>query len=289
MLYINSPGGVVTAGLAIYDTMQYVRCDVATICMGQAASMGGVAARGRRQGQALRAAARAHHDPPAARRLPGPGDRHRHPRQGDPEDARHAQRAAREAHRPADQQDQARHRARLLHVGRPRPKNTASIDEVLITEKKEADEEKADREVERARTPSDSQRDSRRQSDVLLLRQVAEGGEEADRRPDRLHLRRVHRAVQRHHRRGDREGRAVRTAAPPIPKPARDQDGPRRVRDRPGAREEDPRGRGAQPLQAHRLTSVGIGRRRAAEVEHPAARARPAPARRCSRRRSRAS
>jgi ATP-dependent Clp protease protease subunit len=40
MLYINSPGGLVTAGLAIYDTMQYVRCDVATICMGQAASMG---------------------------------------------------------------------------------------------------------------------------------------------------------------------------------------------------------------------------------------------------------
>lgn len=40
MLYVNSPGGHVTAGLAIYDTMQYVRCDVATICMGQAASMG---------------------------------------------------------------------------------------------------------------------------------------------------------------------------------------------------------------------------------------------------------
>ena len=40
MLYINSPGGLVTAGMAIYDTMQYVRCDVATICMGQAASMG---------------------------------------------------------------------------------------------------------------------------------------------------------------------------------------------------------------------------------------------------------
>ncbi len=38
--YINSPGGSVTAGLAIYDTMQYVRCDVATLCMGQAASMG---------------------------------------------------------------------------------------------------------------------------------------------------------------------------------------------------------------------------------------------------------
>jgi len=41
-LYINSPGGVVTAGLAIYDTMQYIKPDVATICMGQAASMGAV-------------------------------------------------------------------------------------------------------------------------------------------------------------------------------------------------------------------------------------------------------
>ncbi|HET9952206.1 MAG TPA: ATP-dependent Clp endopeptidase proteolytic subunit ClpP [Candidatus Eisenbacteria bacterium] len=39
-LYINSPGGVVTAGLAIYDTMQFIKPDVATICMGQAASMG---------------------------------------------------------------------------------------------------------------------------------------------------------------------------------------------------------------------------------------------------------
>lgn len=39
-LYINSPGGVVTAGLAIYDTMQFIRPDVSTICMGQAASMG---------------------------------------------------------------------------------------------------------------------------------------------------------------------------------------------------------------------------------------------------------
>ncbi len=41
-LYINSPGGVVTAGLAIYDTMQFVRPDISTICIGQAASMGAV-------------------------------------------------------------------------------------------------------------------------------------------------------------------------------------------------------------------------------------------------------
>ena len=38
-IYINSPGGVVTAGLAIYDTMQYIRCPITTICVGQAASM----------------------------------------------------------------------------------------------------------------------------------------------------------------------------------------------------------------------------------------------------------
>lgn len=41
-LYINSPGGSVTAGLAIYDTMQYINCDVATYCIGQAASMGAI-------------------------------------------------------------------------------------------------------------------------------------------------------------------------------------------------------------------------------------------------------
>ena len=39
-LYINSPGGSITAGMAIYDTMQYIRCDVSTICIGMAASMG---------------------------------------------------------------------------------------------------------------------------------------------------------------------------------------------------------------------------------------------------------
>lgn len=40
MLYINSPGGVITAGMAIYDTMQHIRADVSTICLGEAASMG---------------------------------------------------------------------------------------------------------------------------------------------------------------------------------------------------------------------------------------------------------
>jgi ATP-dependent Clp protease protease subunit len=39
-IYINSPGGIVTSGMSIYDTMQYIRCDVSTVCVGQAASMG---------------------------------------------------------------------------------------------------------------------------------------------------------------------------------------------------------------------------------------------------------
>jgi ATP-dependent Clp protease, protease subunit len=41
-MYINSPGGIVTSGLAIYDTMNYVKCPIATYCLGQAASMGAV-------------------------------------------------------------------------------------------------------------------------------------------------------------------------------------------------------------------------------------------------------
>ncbi|WP_231109780.1 ATP-dependent Clp endopeptidase proteolytic subunit ClpP [Thermosipho melanesiensis] len=50
-LYINSPGGSVSAGLAIYDTMQYVKCDVTTICIGQAASMGAVLLAGGTKGK----------------------------------------------------------------------------------------------------------------------------------------------------------------------------------------------------------------------------------------------
>ena len=90
MLYINSPGGLVTAGLAIYDTMQYVRCDVATICMGQAASMGALLLAAGTKGKryALPNARIMIHQPLGG--FQGPGHRHRHPRQGDPEDARHA-------------------------------------------------------------------------------------------------------------------------------------------------------------------------------------------------------
>jgi len=52
-LYINSPGGLVTAGLAIYDTMQYIKCDVRTIVMGQAASMGSFLAQAGAKGKRI--------------------------------------------------------------------------------------------------------------------------------------------------------------------------------------------------------------------------------------------
>lgn len=73
-LYINSPGGMVTAGMAIYDTMQYIKCDVSTICIGLAASRR-IPARGRNKGQALCASECGGHDPSAVRRSQRTGDR----------------------------------------------------------------------------------------------------------------------------------------------------------------------------------------------------------------------
>ena len=52
-LYLNSPGGVVTSGFAIYDTMNYIRPDVATICFGQAASMGSLSSYSRNKRKAI--------------------------------------------------------------------------------------------------------------------------------------------------------------------------------------------------------------------------------------------
>ena len=82
-LYINSPGGAVTAMFAIYDTMQAIRPDVATWCIGQAASAAAVLLASGAPGQALRAAQRARAAPPAARRDRGSVRGHPDPRRGD--------------------------------------------------------------------------------------------------------------------------------------------------------------------------------------------------------------
>ena len=96
-LYINSPGGSVTAGMAIYDMMQYVPNDIATVGMGLAASMGQFLLCAGHAGQALRPAARADHDAPAVRRHRRHGLRHQDPGRADaatssgrsPSDRRH--------------------------------------------------------------------------------------------------------------------------------------------------------------------------------------------------------
>ena len=129
-LYINSPGGSVSAGLSIYDTMQFVKPDVSTMCMGIAASMGSFLLMAGAKGKRLALPnSRVMIHQPLGRRA-GPGDRHRDPRPRDPEDARAAQQDLRRAHRPADREDPRRHGARLLH-GPEESKAYGLIDQVL--------------------------------------------------------------------------------------------------------------------------------------------------------------
>ncbi len=76
-LYINSPGGVITAGMSIYDTMQFIKPDVSTICMGQAASMGAFLLTAGAKGKRFclpNSRVMIHQ---LVGRLPGPGDRYR--------------------------------------------------------------------------------------------------------------------------------------------------------------------------------------------------------------------
>ena len=71
--YINSPGGVVTAGLAIYDTMQYIRPEVSTVCIGQAASLGSLLLAAGAKGKRFALAQQPNHGSPALWRRPGAG------------------------------------------------------------------------------------------------------------------------------------------------------------------------------------------------------------------------
>ena len=83
-MYINSPGGVVTAGLAIHDTMQYIRPKVGTVCIGQAASMGSFLLAAGEPGMRVALDQQPDHGPPALGRRPGHGRGHRDPGARDP-------------------------------------------------------------------------------------------------------------------------------------------------------------------------------------------------------------
>ena len=100
-LYINSPGGSVYAGLAIYDTMQFIKPDVQTICVGVAMSMGALLLAGGADGQAHGAAEREDPDPPGVGRVLRPGGRHRDPRARDHRHPPQARRDHRQAHQAA--------------------------------------------------------------------------------------------------------------------------------------------------------------------------------------------
>lgn len=78
-LYINSPGGSVTAGMAIFDTMNYIKPDVRTVCIGMAASMGAFLMMAGKKGKRLGAAEQRDHDPSALGRRTGSGHRRGHP------------------------------------------------------------------------------------------------------------------------------------------------------------------------------------------------------------------
>ena len=125
-LYINSPGGSVTAGMAIYDTMQWVSCDVATYCIGQCASMGSLLLAAGAKKQAVRPPARPDHDPPAARRHGRDGDRHPDPRRRVHPDEEAAQRDLPEAHRPDPRKAPKRTPTATASCPPRRPASTAS-------------------------------------------------------------------------------------------------------------------------------------------------------------------
>ena len=113
-LYINSPGGSLTAGLAIYDTMKYVPCDVATLCIGQAYSMSAILLAGGTKGKrhALAHSRLMLHQPWGG--LPRPSGRHRNPRPRNRRVARPAQPDLSPRYRPAARAHRVSHRARLL-------------------------------------------------------------------------------------------------------------------------------------------------------------------------------
>ncbi len=223
-LYINSPGGSVTAGMAIYDTMQYVKPAISTICMGQAASMGALllcaGARGKRFA------------------LPHARIMIHQPLGGVQGQATDIDIQAREILRMREELN----RILVHHTGQAMEKIERDTDRDFFMTSEQAREYRMYKRTQR-------------HPPVLVLRQEPERRPQADRRPHRLYLRRVHRALQRHHRGGVGGGEVARDPRPPQAR--RDQDHPRPVRRRPGAGQEGPGRRGAQSLQAHRVGRRG--------------------------------
>ena len=110
-LYINSPGGSITSLFAIYDTMQYIKPDVNTVCMGMAASAAAVILAGGAPGKRFALPHAADHAPPTSRWYPGPSVRHRDSGSLDRADARATQPNPCRAHGPDLREGVSGHRA----------------------------------------------------------------------------------------------------------------------------------------------------------------------------------
>jgi ATP-dependent Clp protease protease subunit len=315
-MYINSPGGVVTAGMAIHDTMQYIRPKVGTVCIGQAASMGSFLLAAGEPGMriALTNARIMVHQPSGGA-------------QGMASDIeiqakeilriRAHERSVCQIYRqplekierrwiatPSSKPMKPRRsvlstrcstsvRCRLRRKAPKRHHKGA-----LISKRYSALVEKANRGLgcrikpgsQGRRRPGRARKDRNDQAErirlqehalLLLLRQVAARGAQADRRADRVHLRRMRRVVQRHHPRGDQgRSRGKKDGGVPTPQEICEVLDDYVIGQ---ARQARALGCGAQPLQAPQP------RRQGREVELAKSNillsARPAAARRCSRRR----
>ena len=321
-LYINSPGGLVTSGLAIYDTMQYLRAPVSTICIGMAASMAAVllaaGAKGKRY--ALPNSRIMIHQGSGGFRGNAPGRDHPDEGMGVPRPAQ--PRDPRPPHGPAAREGHPSDTDRDYFMAPETAKDYGIIDAVYSVESRFADRAGTRRRAGR-------RRGSRR-------RRPAEAAEAGDRRPSRRRPR-TSRAgtgtvtTSSSSTKGPKvpyrcsfcgksqeqvrkliagqgvyicdecinlcqeiiEEELLETPRPKslsveAPEPAPDQGRARPVRDQPGAGQEGPLGRGLQPLQAGQRRPPGR-RGRAPEVERPARRADRLAARRCSPRPWRAS
>ncbi len=298
-LYINSPGGVVTSGLAIYDTMQYLRAPVSTICIGMAASMASVllaaGAKGKRY--ALPNSRIMIHQGSAGFR-------------GNTPDVFIQVKELEELNKSLN---------KILadHTGQTEEKVNRDTDRDYFMSAEQAraygiiDEVYAERDRRRwlrprrvsarraAQRRSDRTRTSRRRihgddprvrgrarlqgkrpcprrpargprsPTVQLLRQEPGAGAQAHRGSGRLHLRRVHQPLPGDHRRGDAGDAAAPSARGEAAQPAPDQERPGRVRHQPGTGQAGPLGGRLQPLQAGQRRQPDR-RCRAPEVERAA-------------------
>ncbi len=140
-VYINSPGGSVSSGLAIYDTMQYIRPDVAHDLHRPGRQHGGGPARRRDEGQALGPPELAHHDPPAVGRRAGNRLRHQHPGRRDPEDEEAPERDPGRALPASRSNGSKRTPIATATCRRRNPRQYGLIDNVFVKKNREAEED----------------------------------------------------------------------------------------------------------------------------------------------------